>query len=155
MRVEFINPFVSATHNVFKTMLGCTLVRGPLSLKSEHTPMHEVSGLIGLSGRCRGMVVVSVSRLTAICAAEVMLGSRPEEVNGDVLDAMGELTNMIAGAAKNQLEEYRLTIGLPTVICGKGQTIAFPSQSAPMVIPFDSDIGSVCVQVGIVESPTG
>ncbi len=155
MRVEFINPFVSATHDVFKTMLDCTLTRGPLSLKREHTPMHEVSGLIGLSGKCRGMVVVSVSRLTAIRAAEVMLGSEPKEVDSDVLDAIGELTNMIAGAAKNQLEEFHLTIGLPTVICGKGQAIAFPSQTAPMVIPFESDIGSVCVQVGLVESPAG
>jgi chemotaxis protein CheX len=155
MRVEFINPFVSATHDVFKTMLGCPLTRGPLSLKSAHTPMYEVSGLIGLSGKCRGMVVVSVGRTTAISAAEVMLGCRPDELDRDVMDAIGELTNMIAGAAKTQLEKYQLTIGLPTVICGKAQAIAFPSQAPPIVIPFDSDLGPVCVQVGLVESQAG
>jgi chemotaxis protein CheX len=154
MQVEFINPFISATLDVFATMLGCTLTRGPLSLKHEHTPMYEVSGLIGLSGKCRGMVVVSVSRHTALCAAEILLGSRPDEINRDVLDAIGELTNMVAGAAKTHLEEYRLTIGLPTVICGKGQAVAFPSQVSPIVIPFDSNIGEVCVQVGLVESAT-
>lgn len=152
MRVEFINPFVAATVNVFEMMLGCRLERGSLALKREHAPTHEVSGLIGLSGRCRGMVVVSVGRLTAIRAAEAMLGVRPEELNSEVMDAIGELTNMIAGSAKSQLEEYRLTIGLPTVICGKTQAIAFPSQSQPIVIPFDSEIGPVCVQVGLVES---
>jgi chemotaxis protein CheX len=154
VRVEFINPFVTATQNVFHMMLGQTLRRGPLSLKHEHSPMYDVSGLIGLSGKCRGMIVVSLSRGTAMSAAEIMLGNRPEEINGDVMDAIGELTNMIAGAAKTQLEEYRLTIGLPTVICGKGQAVAFPSQASPMVIPFDSDLGPVCIQVGIVEGPT-
>lgn len=154
MRVEFINPFISATLDVFHTMVGCELTRGPLSLKSEHTPVHDISGLIGLSGKCRGMVVLSVSRGTAISAAEVLLGQRPPELNRDVMDAIGELTNMIAGAAKTQLEEYRLTIGLPTVICGRGQTINFPSAAAPIVIPFDSDLGSVCVQVGLVEVST-
>lgn len=152
MRVEFINPFVAATNDVFQTMLGCSLTRGPLSLKHEHTPMHEVSGLIGLSGAWRGMVVVSLDRTTAISAAEAMLGSRPDELDRDVLDAIGELTNMIAGSAKTKLEQYQMTIGLPMVICGKAQAIAFPSQAQPIVIPFDSPLGSVCVQVGLVES---
>lgn len=152
MKVEFINPFITAANEVFKTMLNCSLERGQLSLKKEHTPVHEVSGLIGLSGRCRGMVVVSVDRHTAISAAEMMLGFRPPELDRDVMDAMGELTNMIVGAAKSQLEEFKLTIGLPTVICGKGQAIAFPSQVTPIVIPFESDIGPVSVQVGLVES---
>ena len=155
MKVEFINPFIAATLNVFSTMLGCTLERGPLSLKREHTPMHEVSGLIGLSGRCRGMCVVSVSRETALSAAEIMLGTRPEELNADVMDAIGEITNMIAGAAKTELEEYQLTIGLPTVLCGKSQVISFPSQVAPIVIPFDSAIGPVCIQVGLVTADSG
>lgn len=154
IRVEFINPFISAANDVFQRMLGCSLARGPLSLKDEHTPIHEVSGLIGLSGKCRGMVVLSIGRATALGATEVMLGSRPLDLNSDVIDAVGELTNMIAGTAKTRLEEYQLTISLPTVICGRGQVISFPSQCTPMVIPFDSDLGPVCVQVGLVEAST-
>ena len=45
MQVEFINPFVTATCNVFRTMLQCELVRGRLVLKRNHTPAYEVSGL--------------------------------------------------------------------------------------------------------------
>ena len=153
MRVEFINPFVSATQNVFAMMLGCTLTRGPLSLKQDHTPLHEVSGLIGLSGKCRGMVMVCVGHETALNAAEIMLGVRPEYLNGDVMDAIGEITNMIAGAAKTQLEGYQLSIGLPTVICGKVQSIKFPPEAPPIVIPFESSLGPVCVEVGLVELP--
>lgn len=151
MRVEFINPFVSATLDVFRVMLACELTREPLIAKREHTPMHEVSGLIGLSGACRGMVVVSVGRETAIRAAEIMLSSRPDGLDADVMDAIGEITNMIAGAAKAQLEQYSLSIGLPTVITGKCQTITFPSGATPIGIPFESEIGPVCVQVGLVE----
>lgn len=155
MRVEFINPFVASTQSVFQTMLGCTLSRGQLALKHDHAPMYEVSGLIGLCGKCQGMVVVSLGRDTAIHLAGVLLGERPAALNADVLDAVGELTNMIAGAAKSQLESYKLSIGLPTVICGKGQSIKFPSGSPPMVIPFESEYGPVCVQVGMVETPQG
>ena len=155
MRAEFINPFVVATQNVFTTMLGSALTRGPLSLSRSHAPVLEISGLIGLCGKYQGMVVVSVGRATAIRAAEIMLGSRPEDLGDEVMDAIGELTNMIAGAAKTQLAEFNLNISLPTVICGKSHTITFPSGSAPIVIPFDSDIGPVCVEVGLVELPPG
>lgn len=153
MRVEFINPFVSATLDVFQTMLGTKLTRGTLHLKQDHTPTYEISGLIGLCGGLQGMVVVSIGHTTAIRAAEILLGSRPDDLNGDVVDAVGELTNMIAGAAKTQLEEFHLCVGLPTVICGKSHSIKFPSGSPPLVIPFDSDIGPVCVEVGLVETP--
>src|SRR5262245_52662195 len=99
MNVELINPFVAATSDVFKTMLSCTLTRGKVGLKQEHARMYEVSGLIGLSGKCRGMVVVSLSRDTALAVTEKMLGARPEGLNAEVADAIGEVTNMIAGGA--------------------------------------------------------
>jgi chemotaxis protein CheX len=153
VNVEFINPFVAATQDVFSTMLGQTLTRGAIGLIKDHAPVHEVNGLIGLTGRCQGMVVVSIGRDTALVAAEIMLGSRPNELNGEVADAVGELANMIAGAAKTQLAEYNLSIGLPTVICGKSHSISFPSKSRPIAIPFDSAIGPVCIEVGLVESP--
>lgn len=152
MRAEFINPFVSATLNVFETMLGTKLTRGELSLKKSHAPMHEVCGLIGLAGKCHGMVVVGFGRETALQLAGILLGTKVHELNSDVVDAVGELTNMIAGAAKTQLGEFQLSIGLPTVICGKTNTINFPSGSPPLIIPFDGDMGPVCVEVGMSDA---
>ncbi len=60
-----------------------------------------------------------------------------------------------SGAAKTQLEEYHLSIGLPTVICGQVASIKFPPEAAPIVIPFDSEIGPICLEVGLVDSPKG
>ena len=153
MKVEFINPFLSSAQNVFSTMLGCALVRGPLSVKLRAHSDARNQWPDRLEWAMPRDVRGELRPRDRACAAELMLGTRPEELNSDVMDAIGELTNMIAGGAKTQLEEYRLTIGLPTVICGKSQIISFPSQAAPIVIPFDSDIGPVCVQVGLVEGP--
>lgn len=152
MRAEFINPFVLATQNVFQTMLATKLTRGALSLKQTSAPLHEVCGLIGLAGKYHGMVVLSFGRETALLLAGKMLGNDVAELNPDVVDAVGELTNMVAGNAKSQMEEYQMSIGLPTVICGKTTSISFPSGSPALLIPFDSDLGPVCVEVGISES---
>lgn len=119
MQVELVNPFLAATIHVFRTMLACELSRGTPSIKRHHAPEYDVSGLIGLTGKCQGMVVVSLGRETAIKATEILLSERPAELNAQVIDAVGEITNMIAGAAKAQLEQFALSIGLPSVICGK------------------------------------
>jgi chemotaxis protein CheX len=153
MQVEFINPFVTATCNVFRTMLQCELVRGRLILKRNHTPTYEISGLITLTGKYHGTVVLSVGRETAIHATEILLGYRPSELHGAVCDAIGEVTNMIVGPAKAQLEEYQLRIGLPTVICGKHHLISFPLNSTPFAVPFESEIGPVCLEVGLGLTP--
>ena len=149
VQVELINPFLSATRDVFRTMLSCELSRGELGRKQGHTPQYEVSGLIGLSGKCQGMVVLSLGRATAIQAAGIMLGETPTEINADVVDAVGELTNMVAGAAKAQLAQYDLSVSLPSVICGKHHSIGFPSGSTPIVLPFHSELGPVSVEVGL------
>ena len=152
MRAEFINPFVSATVNVFQTMLGTTLTRGAIGVRTADAAPQEVSGLIGLAGSYQGMVVVGLTSPTAMQIAATMLGSPVTEMNADVTDAVGELTNMIVGAAKSKLEEYKLSIGLPTVISGPSLSIKFPSGSTPLVIPFDSPMGRVSIEVGLVES---
>jgi chemotaxis protein CheX len=152
MQVELVNPFLAATTDVFRTMLKCEISRGQLAVKQNHTPEYEVSGLIGLTGKCQGMVVVSLGRETAIKAAAIMLGERPDGLNAQVVDTVGEIANMIAGAAKSQLSQYQLSIGLPSVICGKNHSINFPSDSTPILLPFDSPIGPICIEVGLANS---
>jgi chemotaxis protein CheX len=151
MNVEYINPFVRSVLSVFSTMLNCGLTRGQPFVKDSHQPLHEVSGVIGLSGKAKGIVVLSLDREAALQATQAMLGERPLAINADVTDAVGELTNMIAGNAKAQLEQYALNVSLPTVITGKGHCIDFPKDATAICIPFDCPWGEINVEVGLVE----
>ena len=153
MNVEYVNPFLKSTISVFDTMLGCALTRGTPYVKDGSRPEHEVSGLIGLSGKARGTLVLGLSREAALNAAEALLEERPPEINGDVTDAVGELANIIAGRAKAQLEHLAMSVSLPTVIIGKDHCVEFPSKVTPICIPFESEWGPVTVEVGLVEVP--
>jgi chemotaxis protein CheX len=153
VKAEYVNPFVCAAVEVFSTMLKCELVRGPLSLNANFQPAHEVSGIIGLSGRASGTVVVSVDREVAISATEKFLGVRPTTIDSDVIDAIGEITNMIAGRAKAGLESLAMSLALPTVITGKNHIIRFGSNAQTICIPYTSPWGELSVEVGLVEAP--
>jgi chemotaxis protein CheX len=151
MKVEYINPFLTSTILVFDSMLHCKLERGTPYLKNGAQPQHEVSAMIGLSGKAQGTVVLGLSREAAISAAEVLLQERPAEINRDVTDAVGELVNIIAGSAKAMLEHLDMRVSLPTVITGKCHCIEFPTKVTPLCIPFKSPWGDITVEVGLCE----
>jgi len=157
MKAEYINPFVNATVEAFDKMLGCEVRRGALTLKNGRHTNFEISGVIGLSGNAIGTVVLSFSKDVALKAAGVLLMAEMTEISGDVVDAVGELTNMVAGAAKSKLEELELSISLPNVITGAGHEIRFPSEVTPICIPFESPWGPLTVEVGLsqVAAPAG
>lgn len=82
-----------------------------------------------------------------------------EAVNGSggldqlVIDAVGELTNMVAGRAKTCLEELAMSISLPSVITGRNHLIEFPSNVPAICVAFSSPFGALCLEVGLIEQP--
>ncbi len=157
MKVEYINPFIRSVGNTFSTMLNCEIRRGDIGFKSNTKPRYTVSGIIGLSGRAVGTVVLSLSKEVALKAASTMLLTEATDIDDDVLDAIGELTNIIAGGAKAELEEYELVVSLPSVITGRDHEIHFPSNVQPICIPFGTDWGEMALEVGLaqVAEPVG
>jgi chemotaxis protein CheX len=151
MRAEYINPFITSLDNAFQTMLCCEVKRGPLRLRLGNRSLHEVSGIIGLSGRAVGTVVLSLSREVALRAASTLLLMDATELNDDVVDAVGELTNVVAGGAKSRLEQYELSISLPNVITGIHHEIRFPSNVSPICVPFTTQWGPLVMEVGLSE----
>jgi chemotaxis protein CheX len=154
MKVEYINPFISSMIAVFDTMLGSELTRGTPYLKTNVQPDYEISGVLGLSGKARGVVVLSLCREAALSATEVLLGERPLDINADVTDAIGELANMVAGSSKAKLEHLDLSLSLPTIVVGKWHSIEFPKNTIPICIPFDCAWGPVAATIGLVEDTT-
>ena len=151
VRVEFINPFIIAVSKTLETMVGCKVVREPPQIKKGKSALYPVSGIIGLSGTIVGSVVLTMSEALALKSASAMLMEEYTEFNHDVFDAVGELTNIIAGNAKAQLEEYKLNLSLPNVIYGKEAELRFPERCQPISIPFQTDFGPMAIEIGFTE----
>ncbi len=148
LTAQFINPVILATRTVFETMLGCTPRRTGLSLKERMVPHYELSAVIGISGRAAGIIVVSLPEATAVQVLHRLVGIEADGITTEVCDAVGELTNMVAGASKSQLAELELSISIPTVISGDDHQVHYPSDVIPLCIVFESEIGPFAIEVG-------
>lgn len=141
---------IESTDSVFATMCGFSFERGAVSKYDGFSPRHDISGIISLNGAIRATVVVSFDQELMYAAAEKFLGERPNSLNSDVVDLVGELANMIGGNAKERLSMSNVVLGLPTVVAGVGHFIAYNSHMAVTMIPFKSKQGSMSVELGLM-----
>lgn len=141
VKVEHINPFIMATVETFKTMLTTPVSPGKLMLVKGAQIQSDISGIIGLSGGAKGSIILTFPRLSALKTVSQFIGEKVLDINEVVKDAIGELANIVAGAAKKDLTQYKISISLPTVIVGDGHEVLGGKEVLPMAVPFDSPLG--------------
>ncbi len=153
MKAGFVNPFLKATVNVLSTMAMLTPEPGKPNLKMGEVTKGDITGVIGLTGDKEGSLAVSFSTSCALKIVENILGEKHEELNDEVADAVGELTNMISGDARSQLQQmgYAFKAAVPSVIRGKGHTVKHISKGPTLVIPFTTDSGDFFVEASFSE----
>ncbi|MCE7630087.1 chemotaxis protein CheX, partial [Vibrio fluvialis] len=100
MRAEFVNPFLASLLNVLKTMASLELKPQKPRLKKDEIARGDVSGLIGMVGQqTRGSMSITFDESLALEIMQNMLGERPNGLNEEVTDMVGEITNMVTGGA--------------------------------------------------------
>ncbi len=151
MKVEHVNPFVFATLNTLKTMLGLEAERGELSLKKVDTTTADLTAIIGLSGKLKGSIVLAFENDVAFQMVRRFMGM-PDDADlslEEVSDAIGELCNIVGGSAKVELNklDLNLSISVPNVIVGKGLRIMNNASYPTLVFPFKTEVGKFEIEI--------
>lgn len=154
MDVKFLNPFLEGAVSVLEMMASVSPRPGKPYLKKNDRASGDVSGIIGLTGAVTGSMALSFSENAILKIVSNMLGEEIKEINGDIKDAVGEITNMISGVARKELESLDLNISaaIPTVVAGKGHSISHVLGGPSIIIPFDTDDGSFFIDVCMREA---
>lgn len=149
MKVEYINPFINSTIETFKTMLRVELKPGKPQLKRDPNLTYDVSGVIGLTGDAIGNIIISFPTVVALRAVSKFMNLKIKTMGPEIVDAIGELANIIAGNAKQYLADMNLSISLPTVVVGKNHKINIPKDAMSICVPFSSEIGNITIEVNL------
>jgi len=141
---------IDATKEVFSTMVMMDL--------TDDYPLKEpvkrfkcsITGMVGFAGTYSGVISMHCPANLAMKITSNMLGMECDEVNEDLNDAIGEISNMLGGSVKQVLSKGGLDVKLsiPTVISGEDYTVNSLSDSDCVVIPFV--IGDEKFLVGLV-----
>jgi len=149
MDANLITPFIEATLHVLETMASTKAEAGKPYLKKDQVARGDVSGVIGMTGETRGTISISFSEASILPIVSNMLGEEMKEMNEEIKDAVGEITNMISGQARKRLDEQgrSLKAAIPTVIMGKDHSITHMTTYPIIAIPFSTDNGEFTIEV--------
>ncbi|MDR0399830.1 MAG: chemotaxis protein CheX [Treponema sp.] len=154
---KYIQPFIDVCKNVFKEFVGLDLSAGrPYFAGTNTITDWDISAIIGLTGEARGAVVISMKKDIAIKVTDILTESRHSSLDDEVVDAVGEIVNIIAGNVKKNLEEsFRLIISLPTIVKGADHEVKWThNQARSICIPFtifENDVFNLSVAIESVK----
>jgi chemotaxis protein CheX len=149
MDVKLINPFLAAAMHVLQTMAQVHAKPGKPFLKKDDIAIGDVSAIIGITGAAQGSMALIFTEQCIKDIASNLLGEPFTQMNHEVIDAVGELTNMICGDARRRLAEngFILQAGIPTIVGGKGHTIMHFTNGPRLAVPFETSQGAFMVEV--------
>jgi chemotaxis protein CheX len=136
---KYIQLFIDVSRNVFKEFLSAELTADrPYFMDAKSITDWDISAIIGLTGEGRGAVVISMKKELAVKLTGMLTGTRHQDLDNEVVDAIGEIANIIAGNIKKHLEEtFKLITSLPTIVQGPLHVVKWPSGQARIIcIPF-------------------
>jgi chemotaxis protein CheX len=147
---------VDSTVQVFSTMLGVEVVAGPRTVERGLPEVNDgVVSFIGLAGCWTGAGSLVCSPGLACRACAQMLMTEAPAVNDEVLDTVAELTNMIIGGVKTEIEGELGPLGLsiPTVVYGRNFKAKGGAHMEWTVAPFDWEGEQLLVKLCLAPSP--
>lgn len=148
-KTQLIDQLAKATEEVFETMVFKKLTKGSPIEGDALRPRSNVVGLVGFGGSLSGLVAFYTTIDAAQEIAGSMLGMPAADVNGEMPDAIGEVTNMIAGGFRLKLAEKgeTLAISIPSVTVGSDFYTKYASDVQRILCPFRMDENEICVEL--------
>jgi len=155
INARHVNPFIEAAMRVVDQIAGIEVRRGHLSYKERVEPSFDISIVIGIRGFLEGMVVYSLSeQLAGRLADKLLEGKSPEARKIMFLDCLGEVANMITGAASALLNQGRdgvLNMTTPAILAGDDRGAPLPSKPA-LVLGLITLYGPIEVSIAVEET---
>ena len=105
-------------------------------------PTYDAIATMGLSGTVKGAVMITMPVDVACMITSEFIGEQVVELCSDLTDGLGEILNIVAGAAAAKLPDLKIKISLPTVLIGEHPMLAGNQEIPWISIPMCFSDGS-------------
>ena len=102
----------------------------------------SVTGMIGVHGQVSGFITVNMAEPVARKAIAGLLQDKFDKLTPQVIDGVGEMTNIIAGGMKNVLSKTPWAfsnVTVPSVIIGQNYQIAYATGLEYLAVTFEQE----------------
>lgn len=150
MAEDLVSAFAQAAKRTFKDMFGIDAAEsGSRELAGPEDHAWDITGLVGIAGHAQGVVAIRLTRglVSSLLASSGVAVSGPEERRQLEGGLVGEMANIMAGAAISAMSDLQIDIAPPVIVRGVGHQIGWPGIAPVVAVSFDSPAGGFEVDV--------
>ncbi len=153
LKTEFISPFLSSAKSVLTTMAQITIAAQPPVKVSTNIPQGDLAGVMPMAtDKIVGQLIISFEDKTILAIASNMLMEKFTVVDGDIMDTVGEITNMITGGAKGLMsEEHNFGMARPVSVLKKDYGCLIFNAPIQIIVPYQTSVGPFWIEMGFGE----
>ncbi len=145
MKIEYIDPFISAIKKVIGTMAFVDSIPGNPFIKkaNDFSSPGDISAVIELIGKNKGSLAISFPKNSVLLIAKQVFEEEYKEINEEILDMVGEFINMISGETRKGLAKlgFHFSAGIPVTMQEKNHEIRHFASSRIVSVPFQTRFG--------------
>ncbi|MCG8549182.1 MAG: chemotaxis protein CheX [Desulfobacterales bacterium] len=150
MDVALVNPFIEGTLHILDTTALVKVKPEPPFLKAGTVHDGDISGLLTVEGDLEATVAISFTEKSILGIVSAMFGEEMTEINEEITDAVGEISNMVAGHVTTKLGELgkKVKVKFVKVVNGRTEEILHTDTGSHIVgIPFRTTKGKVLLEI--------
>lgn len=150
---KYVPELIECVQEVFQTMLFMEAEHLPEGKPDiDWPPKNQCTAMVGLAGEGSALVYVNCEESFAFHLTSTMMGMDIGDDLRSVIDAMGEIANMVGGNLKNKVlifDSYQLS--MPSVIVGKNFQMHTPGGKAGTQIWFRAGDSHLLIELVVKE----
>jgi chemotaxis protein CheX len=150
MDVTLVNPFVEGALHILDTTAFVKVKPDPPFLKKDTRHHGDISGILDISGDLKGSAAISFSENCILGIVSAMFGEDMTEMNDEITDAVGEISNMVAGHVTTKIAELDKKVKVQFVEVCEGADKKFEHIKHGghiLVLPFRTTKGKMVIEV--------
>ena len=149
MEATLVNPFVEGALHILDTTAFVKVKPEIPFLKKDNGSHGDITGILEISGDLQGSAAISFSEKCILGIVSAMFGEDMTEINEEIIDAVGEISNMIAGHVTTKIAELdkKVKVKFVRVCQGADQNIDHIKGGEILVLPFRTTKGKMVIEV--------
>jgi len=150
MDAALVNPFIEGTLHILDTTAFVKVKPETPFLKKDRKALGDISGLLEISGDLSGSAAISFSEKSILGIVSAMFGEDMIEINDEITDAVGEISNMVAGHVTTKIAEMdkKVKVKFQEVKIGRDSLIEhIEGAKHVLALPFSTTKGKMVIEV--------
>lgn len=150
MDAALVNPFIEGTLHILDTTAFVKVEPRAPYLKKDRKSLGDITGLLEITGDLTGSAAITFSKRSILGVVSAMFGEEMTEINEEINDAVGEISNMVAGHVTTKIAETgkQVKVKFKELRHGRDAIVDHVDGAKHvLVLPFNTTKGKLIVEV--------